>query len=410
MYKYLLFRVFVMLTLVGVFSSCSQDDSDVENLADNHAQPIEFTLDVTSRGAETTLKNLESIYVYGYYTDADGEVQQCFDDATYENGIVEFKKSSEGYYKPETPIYWGKSWGETVTFLAFNPLTAEKSVYSDLGEFKTLTVNKSDNNNLKVLIQPSYCVRDHFDFITAKATTTKNESRLGIPLTFNHQLSQVELKFKISENSDYSIDVYGAGLQRNNINRIGTYDFADGAIVNRNINGAGSFWFNTRGMTVGTVAQSVNESYGSAFVVPENCPAYSSPESGKFIFPDNTGVQYISLYAKVYDAEHNKLIYPTNDDLKYTTRYLSVLGKVANYYEPDLPTSEIGYSLIPIHTAIDYKPGYKYVITVDLTDGIGYFSGNDPEKPGESVLNPSLSAKVQVTEYKIGDDIPEVSE
>ncbi|MBD5171530.1 MAG: hypothetical protein HDT07_05940 [Bacteroidales bacterium] len=50
------------------------------------------------------------------------------------------------------------------------------------------------------------------------------------------------------------------------------------------------------------------------------------------------------------------------------------------------------------------------MITVDLTDGIGYLNPADKEKPGESVLNPSLSAKVQVTEYKIGDDIPEVSE
>ena len=412
MYKYLLFRVFVMLTLVGVFSSCSQDDSDVENLADNHAQPIEFTLDVTSRGAETTLKNLESIYVYGYYTDADGEVQQCFDDATYENGIVEFKKSSDGYYKPETPIYWGKSWGETVTFLAFNPLTAEKGHLNDKDNtvYETIKIEKVSKQDIRVKISPSRYAKDSFDFITAKAETTKNDSRNGVPLTFTHPLSQVELKFKTSENSDYSVDVYGAGIALVRGCASGSYNFTSNNFTDKSDSGTSLMWLNTEGKNIDTTPQSINENNGNIFFLPDSYSAYTFNKSGIFNWMQDVKYMYISLYTKVYDSEHKKILYPTATDLTNTFRTASAMKNIFNYYEPDLPVTELGCSYLPICTNIDFKPGYKYVITVDLTDGIGYLNPADKEKPGESVLNPSLSAKVQVTEYKIGDDIPEVSE
>ncbi len=409
MYRHLFLLSLLTITVGGMLNSCSQDETMTSNkIVDNNGQKIEFTLDVKSRGAEAMFENLDTIYVYGYYTDSDGKMKRCFDETIYPKGIVEFIKDKKGssYFKSEEPIYWEKAWGDNVTFLAYAPGSHRNSIDMSQREFKVIEVTEDEEKNVNVKLDPGSHAKECFDFITAKTEVNKIESRFGIPLVFQHPLSQVELRFVTSENSEYSVDVYAATLCLANGNRSGDYNLVNQEFINCIATGKGLNWSNSAGITIETEAKSVNSEQGGVFFIPDTYKGIIV-ENSKFSWSKEK-YQYIQLYSKVYDRNRKNVIYPTAGDSNKKFKYRKPTSSVKSFFEyyneaEGIPWDEIGISYIVIGNEIEYKAGHKYVITVNLKDGIGYFNPADEENPGEPILSNSISAKVSIDEWSVPD-------
>ena len=408
MNKYLFSLPLMAVVFGGMITSCSNDDDLIEGAANSHGQEIEFTIDINSRGNDVTTENLDSIWVYAY--SGSGST------ATERIPLTKFVKNSYGIFKPDPAIYWKSEWGDTLTFNAFGPdLNAKYTSMTKLSEGKAQAAVAnvtSKPGDLKLNLYSPIYISEQFDPIIAKTTITKDNSHSGIPLVFSHLKSRVDFQVTKAEDSEYDIEVYGIAhmiaTPVGATNKAATtfqYSFEKSAITSYAYLNAGSQLFMFNGLknpiTVNTTKQHAAGEL-STYVTPQKLesPIYSS----KPLLTTNSPIQYIELYAKVYDKKGN-LIYPNADDQKMSARCVSSSNIYYPYIIASCPSNDwptIGVSEISLNQAINYQAGHHYVITLDLTDGIGYYNINDKVNPSEPILNPQLSAKATVQEWVEG--------
>ena len=172
------------------FASCAKDTVTETN----NGQAIDFRV-ATTRATEVTTNTLENFYVTAISATVSGETVTEGNNY-FEN--AEFTKS--GSYFGSTPAYYWPNDG-ILNFVAYAPKADE------LGG--TLSISK-DGKTLTGFA-PADDIADQVDFIVATASGSKADQNSGVALTFDHMLSQIEIKAK-NTHAGYKYKVAGVRI------------------------------------------------------------------------------------------------------------------------------------------------------------------------------------------------------
>lgn len=317
-------------------TSCSQDDQLDVNLG----RPIDFRTSMNSRATEITNANISDINVAAFLGD------QLFFPT------MKFSKGSEGFFTSATEYYWPGD-DSPLAFWAYAPDTPGGTV-SITADSKTMTD-----------FSPAASLADQVDFVTANATGTKSANEAaGVPLVFNHRLSQIEVLAK-TDNKVYTYKVSGVRI---------------GEPVSK-----GSFDFETAAWTLDTDKAIYTDTYadaktlssdpvsvmgegGNAMILPQQLVAWD-PETDAANAAQGA---YLSIKLQISTAETGVQVYPfpSNGDCQWAA--------------------------IPIDT--NWEAGKKYIYTLDLTHGAGNVDPHDPD-PGKPVLGGPIKFTVDVVDW-----------
>lgn len=323
-------------------SSCAED----EPVSVNSGRPINFRPAISTRATETTNANLSAIKVAGF-----------MGDATYFDAL-DFTKGDDGYFT-STPTYNWPGDDTELSFFAYAPTTMSGV---------TLT---SDTKDLKAYT-PAQNIADQIDFITSSATGKRSVNEAsGVELTFNHQLSQIEIHAK-SANDAYTFKISGIRI---------------GEPV-----ASGDFDFTTSAWTPAATKAIYEETYDTPVTLTSSAVSVMGTEGNAMLIP-----QQLTAWDPKGDAANTK-----------AGAYLSVKLQVntvagAQVY-PFASNPDCDWAAIPIDT--NWEPGKKYIYTLDLTDGAGYVDPKDPN-PGTPVLGGPIKFTVNVLDWNASDvDVP----
>ena len=190
---------FLMGIAALAFASCAKDT--VKEISNGLA--IDFRVATQTRATETTTDNLTEFNVTAVSVDASGaETTNYFTNVTFaKNGTFFF--SNPAYYWPNEG---------SLNFVAWAPVTL---------------TGVSVNNAAKTLagFTPAAEVVNQVDFVAATASGSKANETDGVELTFNHKLSQIQIKAK-NAHEGYTYTVKGIRIA--NVGTTATYDFVDG--------------------------------------------------------------------------------------------------------------------------------------------------------------------------------------
>ena len=175
------------------FASCAKDT--VKEASQGLA--IDFRVATQTRATETTTDNLTEFNVTAVSVDASGETTNYFTNVTFaKNGTFFF--SNPAYYWPNEG---------SLNFVAWAPVALTGvSVDKDAKTLADFT--------------PAAAVVDQVDFVAAKANGSKANEENGVALTFNHMLSQIQIKAK-NAHEGYTYTVMGVRIS----NVVGQADF-----------------------------------------------------------------------------------------------------------------------------------------------------------------------------------------
>lgn len=325
-------------------ASCAQD----EPVSANHGRAIDFRPAMDSRATETTNANLTSIQAAAFMGN------QLFFPT------MEFAKGNDGFFTSAIEYYWPGD-NSALDFYAYAPANPGGTV--------TLTASDKSMTDFS----PATTIADQIDFVTAIATGTKNANEAsGVPLTFNHRLSQIEVRAK-TDNQVYTYAISGVRI---------------GQPVSK-----GAFDFTTSEWTLGSDKEIYTETYADAKVLTSDAVSVMGEGGNAMVLPqqltawdpdgDATNTAkgaYLAVKLNVSTAETGVQVYPfpSNGDCQWAA--------------------------IPIDT--NWEAGKKYIYTLDLTHGAGYVDPNDPI-PGDPVLGGPIKFTVDVVEWvDTPEDLP----
>lgn len=300
-----------------VMASCSED----EQMAVNHGAAIDFRGAMATRATETTIANLNDIFV----TALDAAGANFFTDVQFTNGT--------GTFNSATSYYWPSD-DSQLDFFAYAPSS------TDLGG--TLTIN----NTTKELanFSPVTTISGQKDFVSCQANGKKsiNEST-GVGLTFKHQLSQIEIQAKNTSSAYvYKVVAVRIGQPKSE----GTFDFGT-EMWQLGTNKANYEVSAFPEITLNGTPQSLMGTDGNAMLIPQQLVAW------------NPTVELSNTSKGAYLAVK----------LQITT------AAGARVY-PHTSVGQYDWAAVPIST--NWTAGNKYVYTLDFTNGAGRV---DPEKP-----------------------------
>ncbi len=317
-------------------TSCSED----EPVNVNHGRAIDFRAAMDSRATETNNANLTDINVAAFLGN------QLFFP------VMNYTKGTDGFFTSTTEYYWPGD-NSQLTFYAFAPQNPGGTVTINADE-KTMTD-----------FSPAATMADQIDFVTANATGTKDANETaGVPLTFNHQLVQIEVRAKTS-NDVYTYKISGVRIGEP-VSK-GSFDFeksdwtlaSDKAIYTETYADA---------KTLTPDAVSVMGEGGNAMILPQQLTAWDPQNDAS-----NTAAgAYLSVKLQISTTETGVQVYPFPSD------------------------GDCQWAAIPIDT--NWEAGKKYIYTLDLTHGAGYVDPHDPE-PGTPVLGGPIKFTVDVVDW-----------
>ena len=187
---------FLMGIAALAFASCAKDT--VKEASQGMA--IDFRVAAQTRAAETTTANLSEFKVTAVSVNAEGaQTTNYFTDVT-------FAKSDEGAFFFSNPAYYWPNEG-SLAFVAWAPVAL---------------TGVSVDNAAKTLADftPAAAVVNQVDFVAATASGSKANEANGVLLTFNHKLSQIQIKAK-NAHEGYTYTVKGIRIS----NVVGQADF-----------------------------------------------------------------------------------------------------------------------------------------------------------------------------------------
>ena len=328
------------------FASCTRDQ--VKEANNGHA--IDFRVATQTKATETTTANLSTFYVTAL--DADGE--NYFTDAAF--------TKIENYYSSSPAYYWPGD-GSTLSFYAYAPSA------SDLGATVSITGNAKKITGFT----PKSTIADQMDLIVSQATGSKSDESSGVELTFSHILSQIEIKAR-NANEGYVYNIKGIRIAQ--AKAVGEYDFeTSGWTIETDAQKATYEVTYSTPVTLDTYAKNIMATAGdNAMLIPQQLIAWT-PETDKT--NQNAGA-YISVYANI-ETKEGAPVYPSTDG---------------------------GYDWIAVPADTEWEPGYKYVYTLDFTNGAGYTDPTGPN-PGEEILGSPIKFTVAEVEPWGEKNIPE---
>ena len=327
--------VFLMGIAALAFASCAKDT--VKEI--NNGLAIDFRVAADTRATETTTGNLQSFYV----TALDKNWANYFND-------VAFTKVDNYFYS--SPAYYWPGDGSALKFYAYAP------ALTDLGVQATI------NNEYQKFtgFSPATDITDQVDFVATIATGSKENEANGVALNFAHQLSQIQIKAK-NANAGYVYTVGGVMIA--NVVSKADFDF-----YNLSVSGANPWYLDQSSTQTYTVytEDRVLDVYGKDLMLTEGDNAMLLPQQLAAWDPEDaqsTGA-YLAVYANVYTADGAK-VFPTDGSKTYD------------------------WLRVPVDTK--WEAGYKYVYTLDFSNGAGY-SEDGP------VLGDPIKFSMQVTPWE----------
>ncbi len=311
-------RIYYVLSAIFALVSCSVDYVRELNLGEE----IDLRVTVT-KGETITLANFDRFAVSALKEN---------DDPWFEHLMFE-KYETTSLFISSQKYYWPGD-GSYLSFFAYAPLDDELS--------GSLTLN-NDEQTLKGF-EPASSISDQVDFMTASATGN-NESKNKVELNFRHNLSQIEIKGK-NTNNTYRCHV--AGLRIANVISRGDFNFSA-----------------QEGMSPWTLSEDKAD-YEVIFDAPIELGELSESLMGKdgdnaMLIPqeltpwntevDNDAGTYFALLVKIM-TDSGVLIYPTVDNT-HTPKYKD--------YE---------WAAIPVNGT--WEPGMKYIYNWEFPAVCGY--------------------------------------
>ena len=319
-------------------ASCAKDS--VKEVNNGHA--IDFRVATQTRATETTTANLSTFYV----TAIDAKGSNYFTNAAFTK-IEEYFSSSPAYYWPGD--------GSDLEFYAYAPAA------------ETLGATVSIDNSAKTLtgFSPAAQFANQKDFVTATATGNKTNETSGVALTFDHQLTQIEVKAR-NANEAYVYKIKGVRIAQP-VSKA-DFDFTTAEWTPSTDKAIYQVQYNNE-ITLNTYGQCIMETEGdNAMLIPQQLVAWDA-ENDK----TNTAKgAYLSVYAQIETAEGSR-VYPNVDGMDYA------------------------WLAVPIDT--EWEAGYKYVYTLDFTNGAGYSDPLDGPETGGTVLGGAIKFTMEVNPW-----------
>ena len=319
-------------------ASCAKDS--VKEV--NNGHEIDFRVATQTRATETTTANLSTFYV----TAIDEKGSNYFTNAAFTK-IEEYFSSSPAYYWPGD--------GSDLEFYAYAPAA------------ETLGATVSIDNTAKTLtgFSPAAQFADQKDFVTAANTGNKTNETTGVALTFDHQLTQIEVKAR-NANDAYVYKIKGVRIAQP-VSKA-DFDFTNAEWTPSSEKAVYQVQYSNE-ITLNTYGQCIMETEGdNAMLIPQQLVAWDA-ENDKT--NDEKGA-YLSVYAQVETAEGAR-VYPNVDGMDYA------------------------WLAVPIDTK--WEAGYKYVYTLDFTNGAGYSDPLDGPETGGTVLGGAIKFTMNVNPW-----------
>lgn len=346
-----------ILAFAAVMASCSSE----EELGINNGSEIEFRAAVGrgTRATETTITNFTKFHVYATGTNESDGFEDFYSRA--ENGSS---------WLPETSQHYWPTDNSTLNFYAYAPSTlgfANKD--GKLGSDFTIGKN----------------VAEQVDFIAAynSGNKAKNGAK-GVQMTFKHMLSQIEIKAK-SSSAVYEYTV--AGWRVGSVNNKGRFSFQEQADApgTWSLDKTGfDDYINTDETATKTLAKDavslMTKDGGNTMLLPQQLTAWDTENDKNNINKGSFLAVYINI--KIIDGDNKVQYYPA----------AAAEGETQKRF---------GWACIPVNTK--WEPGYKYIYTLDFTNGAGKYPPEDPDVPGEDILTDPIRFTVDVEPWKTDD-------
>ncbi|MDO5017585.1 MAG: fimbrillin family protein [Porphyromonas sp.] len=301
-------------------------------------------VDRSVRAADLTRDGLANI---GFTVNAYGNNAKFFENVTVKPETE--KPNGDGFWLTQDKTYYWPNY--QLDFVA----------WANLGNYATTNVT---NDAKEIKLTTPTPVADQVDVIAARnqGTRAANESS-GVPMTFKHLLSQVEVWAKNS-NTAYTVKV--AGIKVGRINSQATFTYPDKleagtAIATDQYDGSTPASFGAGSaaeVTLGTDPQTImNSNNGNFRLIPQALTAWNQTETLADATADN-GANYLGVLVNITNA-HGAAIYPTT-------------------------AGQYAFAAVPFSIDAGFEAGKKYIITLDFSEGCGF---EDPAitegKPGD---------------------------
>ncbi len=347
-------------------ASCSEDEPVSVRQATNEA--ISFRSAMGTRATETTNSNLDKIYVTALYGDStyNGAAKHGFQASKYFENI-EFDKGADSFFTAANgKEYDWLSPEQQINFFAYAP--SQDELGADI-------ITKDDNSGmtLEAFAVPEE-IADQVDFITANASGNRKANETsGVELTFDHRLSQIEIRAK-SENKTYTYKVAGVRIGR--AQYMGTFDFNTNEWNLDDWHDTAVYTSACDTTTLTANSVSIMGPSGNAMLMPQTLTPWAPTGD-----PDNVAREaYLSVLVNITRTDDGTQIYPFADEGKYT----------------NAPVREYGWAAIPL--ASTWEQGKKYIYTLDFTDGAGSIDPDDPN-PGQPIIGGPIKFTVKVNDW-----------
>lgn len=393
--------------------SCASDE-----LKDAYAgEEISFTTRV-SRSTPTTLENLDGFYVYA---NADGYSNLLI------NGMKATKEGESAWYGLENKVTWPVD-VNTIYFWAYGPLNANQYVTPDV------TATGHSLNNIIVTPSTTEGGANHKDLLTAYTVANR---QVQVPLTFNHAMSQVEVKIKKGAGAEDGRVVKIKGAWIVNAHSTGNLQFSENPahkFIDWETSAPATYGRKIDATRLGNITHNViSNEKGAAnsglMLLPQKFTAYPFGKAADAVEEDptdngigsNDAGTYILVLCRV-ETQHNypateagsvenPAIGPTEDGKGHIHQLFPVVKNGEGKLTYD--ANAYGYTCVPIGG--EWLPGKKYVYTLEFcgkNSGAGVYPPDelpdlpDPgtprpndKKPGDPVLDQAISFSVTVSDW-----------
>lgn len=349
-------------------ASCTDDEE--LSARQETKEPISFRSAMGTRATETTNANLDKIYVTAFTTDSayiaknkafnPSEADIYFKDVEFDKGSDSFFTAADG----KTYDWLGDK--QVMKFYSYSPSQDE------LGADIIPTEGQDGLTLQKFTVAED--IADQVDFITAIATGTKNANdQKGVELTFDHRLSQIEVRAK-SENKTYTYQVCGVRIGR--AEYIADFDFNTNKWTLDDWHNTAIYTSSCDTITLTPDPVSIMGPSGNAMLLPQKLYGWDPVAD-----PDNVARDaYLSVLVRITRNDNGYVMYPFSDD---------------TFTNEDGSKREYAWASIPISGT--WEQGKKYIYTLDFTNGAGNVDPDDPT-PGKPVLAP-IKLKVTVNNW-----------
>lgn len=343
----------LMIALASMaLASCTNDEPVSTNRTTDRAIDFRPALGTRSRATETTNANLSSINVTAYIGDA-----MLFKQ-------TDFTKGSDGYFVSTPEYYWPGDDSE-VDFYAYSPAAPG-------GDFTFTTAAKTLSD-----FSPAATMDQQVDFITSVASGKKSvNEKTGVELTFNHQLSQIEIRAK-TDNTAYVYKITGVRIGKPV--STGSYDFDTNAWTIGSDKAVYEETYDTP-RTLTSTYETMMGDEGNAMLIPQQLTAWTPDTDGA----NSAQGAYIAVKLEIETAETGAQIYPFPSN------------------------GNCQWAAIPIGD--EWEAGKKYIYNLDFTHGAGFVDPDDPI-PGTPVLGGPIKFTVNVVDWDpVEKDEPMITE